>query len=93
MTNKISESTFWPADIQDMHTKFKVNEVIRSLDKEKLAKFLEFRLNFLQEELDEKQAECNAHAAITKIVEVRLKRLEVKLHELLGIAEGKEHGS
>lgn len=53
MTNKISESTFWPADIQDMHTKFKVNEVIRSLDKEKLAKFLEFRLNFLQEELDE----------------------------------------
>lgn len=45
--------TFWPADIEDMHTKFGVNAVIRTLDKEKLAKFLEFRLNFLQEELDE----------------------------------------
>ena len=56
MTNELAtsaQSTFWPADIQDMHTKFGVNSVIRGLDKEKLAKFLEFRLNFLQEELDE----------------------------------------
>lgn len=45
--------TFWPADIEDMHNKFSVNTVIRNLDKDKLAKFLEFRLNFLQEELDE----------------------------------------
>jgi len=56
MTNQLStsnQSTFWPADIQDMHTKFGVNTVVRDLDKEKLTKFLEFRLNFLQEELDE----------------------------------------
>ena len=45
--------TFWPADIEEMHLQFGVNPIIRSLDKEKLAKFLEFRLNFLQEELDE----------------------------------------
>ena len=43
----------WVQDIHDMHTKFGVRPVIAGLDKEKLAKFLEFRLNFLQEELDE----------------------------------------
>lgn len=49
--------TDWVADIAEMHTKFGVNNVIRSLDREKLLKFLEFRLNFLQEELTEaKQA-------------------------------------
>jgi len=48
-----SDPTFWPLDIADMHSKFGVNSVIRNLDKNKLKKFLEFRLNFLQEELDE----------------------------------------
>ncbi len=43
----------WVEDIAQMHGKFGVNNVVRGLDKEKLAKFLEFRLNFLQEELDE----------------------------------------
>lgn len=45
--------TAWVNDIAVMHTKFGVNTVIRSLPKDKLLKFLEFRLNFLQEELDE----------------------------------------
>lgn len=45
--------TQWVSDIATMHTKFGVNEVIRNLAKEKLRKFLEFRINFLQEELDE----------------------------------------
>lgn len=48
-----SHPTFWPSDIEDMHSKFGVNSVIRNLDRNKLKKFLEFRLNFLQEELDE----------------------------------------
>lgn len=43
----------WIADIASMHAKFGVNPVIRNLDREKLLKFLEFRLNFLQEELTE----------------------------------------
>lgn len=46
-------TTNWVADIAQMHTKFGVNAVIRNLDNEKLLKFLEFRLNFLQEELNE----------------------------------------
>jgi predicted HAD superfamily Cof-like phosphohydrolase len=43
----------WIADMQAMHQKFGVNEVIRKFDKEKLEAFLKFRIDFLQEELDE----------------------------------------
>ena len=43
----------WVYDMQEFHGKFGVNEKVAEFDKEKLAKFLEFRLNFLQEELDE----------------------------------------
>jgi len=43
----------WVRDMQLMHQKFGVNEVIRRLDKEKLEAFLKFRIDFLQEELDE----------------------------------------
>jgi predicted HAD superfamily Cof-like phosphohydrolase len=43
----------WVTDIADMHTKFGVNDVIRSLPADKLRTFMTFRLNFLQEELDE----------------------------------------
>lgn len=43
----------WVQDIADMHTKYGVNEKVRTFDKEKLEKFLEFRIAFLQEELDE----------------------------------------
>lgn len=43
----------WAADIAAMHTKFGVNPIIRGFDKEKLRKFLQFRLDFLQEELNE----------------------------------------
>lgn len=46
-------STNWVQDIADMHTKYGVNEKVRQFDKEKLEKFLEFRISFLQEELDE----------------------------------------
>lgn len=43
----------WVKDISDMHTKFGVNPVVRNMDKEKLQAFLKFRIDFLQEELDE----------------------------------------
>jgi hypothetical protein len=43
----------WVQDIADMHTKYGVNEKVRQFDNEKLEKFLEFRISFLQEELDE----------------------------------------
>ena len=43
----------WVRDIADMHTKFGVNKVLRQLDRDKLEAFLKFRIDFLQEELDE----------------------------------------
>jgi fructose-1-phosphate kinase PfkB-like protein len=45
----------WVKDMQAMHTKFGVNIVLRNLDQEQLKAFLQFRINFLQEELDEMQ--------------------------------------
>ena len=46
-------STNWMADIAAMHQKFGVKEVVNTFDKEKLRAFLKFRIDFLQEELDE----------------------------------------
>lgn len=43
----------WVANIAAMHEKFGVNPIIRGLDKDKLATYLKFRLDFLQEELNE----------------------------------------
>ena len=43
----------WIADMQLMHQKFGVNPVVRTFDKAKSRAFLEFRIAFLQEELDE----------------------------------------
>jgi NTP pyrophosphatase (non-canonical NTP hydrolase) len=40
-------------DIEQLHTKMGVNKVIRQLDAEKLRKFMEFRVAFLNEELKE----------------------------------------
>lgn len=46
----------WVKDNAEMHAKFGVNPVIRNLDKEKLKVFLQFRLDFLTEELNEAKA-------------------------------------
>lgn len=43
----------WVWDIEDMHRKYGVNEKVREFDAEKLKKFLEFRVKFLEEELNE----------------------------------------
>ena len=49
----------WVQDIAEMHTKFGVNAVVRDFDREKLKKFLEFRVNFLEEELNETKRAMN----------------------------------
>ena len=43
----------WVADMDVMHEKYGVNPVVREFDKAKLMAFLKFRIDFLQEELDE----------------------------------------
>lgn len=46
-------SSFWVADIAEMHAKYGVNTKVRTFDAEKLKSFLEFRVKFLEEELNE----------------------------------------
>ncbi len=46
-------STDWVKDIHDMHAKFGVHESVEKMGATKLASFLSFRLNFLNEELNE----------------------------------------
>ena len=60
----------WVQDIADMHTKFQVNSAVRSFDKEKLQKFLEFRINFLQEELDELKIATNGDDAVDALIDL-----------------------
>ena len=43
----------WVQDISDMHTKFGVNAKLREMDSGKLEAFLKFRIDFLEEELEE----------------------------------------
>lgn len=43
----------WPKDIEKMHQKYGVQEAVDKLDKAELKAFLQFRINFLQEELNE----------------------------------------
>lgn len=43
----------WVSDIAQMHSKFGVNKAVHKMDKDKLLAYLCFRVNFLQEELDE----------------------------------------
>lgn len=45
----------WASDIRVMHSKYGVRPAVDKMDKETLESFLQFRLNFLQEELDETQ--------------------------------------
>jgi phosphoribosyl-ATP pyrophosphohydrolase len=46
----------WVKDIVDMQTKYQTRDWVASADKEKLRKFLEFRIDFLKEELMETTA-------------------------------------
>lgn len=62
--------TNWVSHIEQMHTKFGVNEKVRTFDKEKLAKFLEFRINFLQEELDEMKSAKTADDVVDALIDL-----------------------
>jgi hypothetical protein len=49
----------WVLDIECMHEKYGVNEKVRTFDKEKLKQFLDFRVAFLEEELNELKDHIN----------------------------------
>jgi predicted HAD superfamily Cof-like phosphohydrolase len=63
----------WVQDIHDMHTKFGVREVTRRLSANHLAEYLEFRIRFLQEELDEMKSAAatdNAEEIVDALIDL-----------------------
>tara|TARA_R110000772_G_scaffold130100_16_gene238385 strand:- start:751 stop:1152 length:402 start_codon:yes stop_codon:yes gene_type:complete len=60
----------WVQDMSVMHSKFAVNEVVRNMDKEKLKAFLQFRIDFLQEELDEMKEAVTADDAVDALIDL-----------------------
>ena len=62
--------TNWVKDIADMHCKFGVNEKVRNFDTEKARAFLEFRIKFLQEELDEMKNAQNADDVVDALIDL-----------------------
>lgn len=60
----------WCHDIAEMHTKFGVNETVRTFDKEKLKAFIKFRLDFLQEELNETRAARDADDVVDGLIDL-----------------------
>lgn len=50
----------WVKDMNDMASKYKIHDAVNKMDQTSLRAFLRFRINFLQEELDEmKSASAN----------------------------------
>jgi hypothetical protein len=60
----------WVKDMQDMHAKFGVNTVVRGLDKAKLSAFIQFRIKFLQEELDEMIVSDNGDDTVDALIDL-----------------------
>ncbi len=63
-------SKSWVDDINDMHRHYGVHPVVNEFDGEKLKKFLEFRANFLQEELNELRAAESAEDVVDALIDL-----------------------
>jgi len=53
-------STDWMRDLHDMHKHFDFHRHMGKMDRTKLRKYLKFRIDFLQEELDEMKTAMDA---------------------------------
>lgn len=60
----------WVRDNAEMHAKFKVNEVLRNMNEEQLRAFLQFRIDFLQEELDEMKTATSADDIVDACIDL-----------------------
>lgn len=65
-------SSNWVIDIADMHVHYDMDVAFDKivLDKEKAKKLLEFRINFLQEELDEMKAAESAEDVVDALIDL-----------------------
>lgn len=63
-------STNWVKDIFKMHEHYGVHPVMDQMDADKLREFLKFRINFLQEELDEMKNADNAEDVVDALIDL-----------------------
>jgi len=60
----------WVNDIYEMHQKFKVHTSVDAMDDDTLKKYLEFRIKFLQEELDEMKNAKNGDDVVDALIDL-----------------------
>ncbi len=60
----------WIRDITEMHQKYGVNEKVNEFDSEKLQKFLQFRIKFLEEELTELKDSKNGDDIVDALIDL-----------------------
>lgn len=60
----------WYKDIKNMHKHYKVHKTVKNMDKETLELLLKFRINFLEEELNELRASDNAEDAVDALIDL-----------------------
>jgi len=60
----------WEEDIHDMYEKYVVSQKVQQFDKEKLTKFLEFRIKFLEEEMNELKTAKNADDVVDALIDL-----------------------
>lgn len=63
-------SSNWVHDIYMMHNKFKVHPVMRDMDKDKLEQFLQFRIRFLEEELNELKSALTSEDVVDALIDL-----------------------
>lgn len=62
--------TDWAGDIANMHKHYGVKEKVQNFDAEKLKKFLEFRVKFLEEEMTELRDAENAEDVVDALIDL-----------------------
>ena len=60
----------WVRDIFNMHLHYKTTDAMKSMDKEKLKLFLEFRIRFLREELEELENAKNPDDVVDALIDL-----------------------
>jgi hypothetical protein len=63
-------SNNWAHDIMMMHEKYGVFDKVQAFDKEKLNKFLEFRIKFLEEEMNELSTAETADDVVDALIDL-----------------------
>lgn len=63
-------STNWSKDINEMHKHYGVPRVVKTMSSEKLKQFLEFRIDFIREELNELATAETAEDVVDALIDL-----------------------